>query len=40
MTPTRLYVYNTILERLPQDLEHMAAALGPCIQAAHAVVGA
>jgi hypothetical protein len=38
MTPARLYVYDTLLERVPQDLEDMAAALGPCIQAAHALV--
>jgi hypothetical protein len=35
----RLSLENTLLERLAQDLEDMAAALGPCIQAAHAVVG-
>jgi hypothetical protein len=35
----RLYVYDAVLERLPQDLEDRAAALGPCIQAEHAVVG-
>jgi hypothetical protein len=27
----RLDTYDTRLERLAQDLEHMAAALGPCI---------
>jgi hypothetical protein len=37
-TPAKLYIYETLLERLPHDLEDMAAALGPCIQAAHAVV--
>jgi hypothetical protein len=39
MTFGRLYSDDTLLERLPQDLQDMAAALGPCIQAAHAVVG-
>jgi hypothetical protein len=39
MTPARLYVYDTLLERLTQDFYAMAAALGPCIQEAHAVVG-
>jgi hypothetical protein len=38
MTCRRLYPRNTLLKRLPQDLEAMAAALGPCIQAEHAVV--
>jgi hypothetical protein len=38
-TPARLYVYDTLLERLPQDLQDMAAALGPFIQEAHAMVG-
>jgi hypothetical protein len=33
-----LYVYDTILERLAQDLEHMTAKLGPVIQEAHPVV--
>jgi hypothetical protein len=35
----RLYVYDTLLERLAQDLEDMAAELGQFIQEAHAVVG-
>ena len=35
----RFYVYDTLLERLPQDLEDMAAARGPYVQAAHPVVG-
>jgi hypothetical protein len=39
MTPARLYLDDTFLERLAQDLEDMAAALGPCIQEAHAMVG-
>jgi hypothetical protein len=39
MTPGRLYVYDPILERLAQALEDMAAALGPCGQAAHTMVG-
>jgi hypothetical protein len=38
-TPARLSVYDTLLERLAQDLEHMAATLGPFIQAEDAVVG-
>ena len=35
----RLYVYNTILERLPQDLQDMASKLGSLIQEEHAMVG-
>jgi hypothetical protein len=38
-TPARLNVYETLLERLAQDLEDMAAELGPCIQEEHAIVG-
>jgi hypothetical protein len=38
-TPARLYVYDTVLERLAQDLEHMTATLGPFIQEEDAVVG-
>jgi hypothetical protein len=34
-----LYSYKTFLERLSQDLEDMAAALGEFIQEVHAVVG-
>jgi hypothetical protein len=34
-----LYLYDTLFEQLPQDLEDMAAELGPFIQEAHAVVG-
>jgi hypothetical protein len=30
---------DTLIERLAQDLQAMAAALGPCIQEEHAVVG-
>jgi hypothetical protein len=37
-TPARLYVYDTLLERLAQGFEDMAAEFGPCIQEAHAVV--
>jgi hypothetical protein len=37
-TPTKLYSYETLLERLAQDLENMAAALGPFIQEEHPVV--
>jgi hypothetical protein len=29
--PAKLYVYETLLERLPQDLEDMAAELGQFI---------
>ena len=32
-------MYVTLLERLAQDLKHMAAELGPCIQEEYAVVG-
>ena len=35
----RLCIYDTLLQRLAQDLQDMAAALGPCIQAEHAIVG-
>jgi hypothetical protein len=35
----RLYSDETLLERLAQDLEDMAAELGPCIQEEHAMVG-
>ena len=38
MTCGRLYVYDTLLERLAQDLEHMTAKLGQFIQEEHAVV--
>jgi hypothetical protein len=34
-----LSVENTLLERLPQGLEDMAAELGPFIQEEHTVVG-
>jgi hypothetical protein len=34
----RLHVYDTLLEWLAQNLQDMAAALGPCIQAEHAMV--
>jgi hypothetical protein len=37
--PARLYLCDPILERLAQDPKDMAAALGPCIQEAHAMVG-
>jgi hypothetical protein len=33
-----LFCSDVVLERLPQDLQDMAAALGPCIQEAHPVV--
>jgi hypothetical protein len=35
----RLYADDAVRERLPQDLQDVAAALRPCIPAAHAVVG-
>ena len=38
-TPAKLYIYETLLERLAQDLENMAAELGQFIQEEHAVVG-
>ncbi len=38
-TPAKLYVYETLLEWLAQDLKDMAAALGQFIQEAHAMVG-
>jgi hypothetical protein len=38
-TPAKLYSRKPLLERLPQDLQDMAAALGPCIQEEHPVVG-
>ena len=37
-TPARLYVYDTLLERLAQDLEDMAAEHGQFIQEQHAMV--
>jgi hypothetical protein len=39
IAPARLYVYETILGELVQDLEDMAAEPGECIQEAHAMVG-
>jgi hypothetical protein len=38
-TPAKLYVYETVLERLPQDLQDMAAELRQFIQEEHTVVG-
>jgi hypothetical protein len=38
-TYAKLYVYETLLQRLAQDLQDMAAALGPFIPAEHAMVG-
>jgi hypothetical protein len=38
-TPARLYVHETLLERLAQDLQDMAPELGPFIQEEHAIVG-
>jgi hypothetical protein len=37
-TPARLYSYDTLLERLAQDFQDVACALGPFIQEAHAVM--
>ena len=39
MTCGRLSVYNTLLQRLAQDLEHMTAAPWEFIQKEHAMVG-
>ena len=39
MTPARLYSCAAVLERLPQDLQDMAAELGQFIQEEHAIVG-
>jgi hypothetical protein len=39
MTCGRLSVYNTLLQRLAQDLEHMTAAPREFIQKEHAMVG-
>ena len=38
-TPARLSVYDTLLQRLPQDLQDMAAELGEFIEKEHAMVG-
>ena len=38
-TPARLYLCDTLLQRLPQDLQDMAAELGELIQEEHAIVG-
>jgi hypothetical protein len=38
MTRGRLYWCEAIIQRLPQDLQDMAAARRPCLQAAHPVV--
>src|SRR4029450_9582734 len=38
-TPAKLYIYETLLERLAQDLKHMTAKLGQFIQAQNAVMG-
>jgi hypothetical protein len=37
--PARLYVYDTIFERLPQHLQGMAAELREFVQKQHAIVG-
>jgi hypothetical protein len=37
-TPARLYVYDTLLQRLAQDLQDMPPALRQFLQAAHAVM--
>jgi len=39
MTCATEFFSESILERLPQDLEDLAAELGPFIQEGHAVVG-
>ncbi len=39
ITPARLYLYDTLLQRLAQDLQDMAAELGELIQEEHAIVG-
>jgi hypothetical protein len=39
MTLWRLYSYETLLERLAQDLQDMAAELGELIQEEHAMMG-
>jgi hypothetical protein len=39
MTLWRLYLYEALLERLPQDLEHLTAELGLFIQGEYAIVG-
>ena len=39
LTCKGLYVSDAVLERLAQDLEDMAAELGPFIQEEHAIVG-
>ncbi len=36
--PAKLYVYETLLERLSQDFEDMALELGPLIQEQDAVM--
>jgi hypothetical protein len=38
-TPAKLYIYETLLKRLAQDLKDMAAELGQFIQKEHAVMG-
>jgi hypothetical protein len=38
-THAKLYIYETLLQRLPPHLQDMAAALGEFIQKAHAMVG-
>ncbi len=37
-TPAKLYAYDPLPERLPQDLQHVTSKLRLFIQAAHAVV--
>ena len=38
-TSAKLYIYETLLERLAQDLQDMAAELGQFIQEEYAIVG-
>ena len=37
--PAKSYVYDTLLELLPQHLQDMAATLGSLIEEEHAMVG-
>jgi hypothetical protein len=38
MTPAKLYIYETLLERLPQDLQAIAPELGQLVEEEHAMV--
>jgi hypothetical protein len=37
-TPAKLYVYDTLLQRLARDLQHMTPELGKLIQTEYAVM--